>query len=146
MTRVRNNAFRENRETVIDDNELSKALDNAKSIADEYFRLRALAVLSLLRLSGKRRTEISWIPLETPKGLKGICFYLIGNYLAKQSFERMSWGYLWVFPGFVRKWKGLIEKYGFKSALYLWKKFLSLPLVITRQIKLTKFINLGTTF
>jgi hypothetical protein len=83
---------------------------------------------------------------ETPKGLKGICFYLIGNYLAKQSFERMSWGYLWVFPGFVKKWKGLIEKYGFKSALYLWKKLLSFPFVITRQIKLTKFINLGTTF
>ena len=27
---------------------------------------------------------------ETPRGLKGICFYLIGNYLSKQSFERMS--------------------------------------------------------
>lgn len=30
---------------------------------------------------------------ETKKGLTGIAFYLIGNYLAKQSFERMSWGY-----------------------------------------------------
>jgi len=29
--------------------------------------LRALAVLSLLRLSGKRRTEIAWIPLENFK-------------------------------------------------------------------------------
>ena len=67
MTRVRNNAFRENRETVIDDNELSKALDQANTIDNEYFRLRALAVLSLLRLSGKRRTEIAWIPLENFK-------------------------------------------------------------------------------
>ena len=80
---------------------------------------------------------------ETRKGLKGICFYLVGNYLAKQSFERMSWGYSWVFPGFVKKWKELIEKYGFTSALYLWKKFLTYPFKITRQIKLTKFLCFG---
>jgi hypothetical protein len=67
LTRVRNNAFRESRESVIEDEELSKALDQANSINNEYFRLRALAVLSLLRLSGKRRTEISWIPLENFK-------------------------------------------------------------------------------
>jgi hypothetical protein len=67
LTRVRNNAFRENRETVIDDEELSKALHKANAIDDEFFRLRALAVLSLLRLSGKRRTEIAWIPLENFK-------------------------------------------------------------------------------
>lgn len=67
MTRVRNNAFREGRETVIEDNELDKALEKANAIPNEYFRLRALAVLSLLRLSGKRRTEISWIPLENFK-------------------------------------------------------------------------------
>ena len=67
MTRVRNNAFRESRETVIDDSELGRALDHANTIDNEYFRLRALAVLSLLRLSGKRRTEIAWIPLENFK-------------------------------------------------------------------------------
>jgi hypothetical protein len=67
LTRVRNNAFRESRETVIEDNELNRALDQANCIKNEYFRLRALAVLSLLRLSGKRRTEISWIPLENFK-------------------------------------------------------------------------------
>jgi hypothetical protein len=60
---VRNNAFRENRETVIENEELGKALEKANTIQNEYFRLRALAVLSLLRLSGKRRTEIAWIPL-----------------------------------------------------------------------------------
>jgi len=64
---VRNNAFRENRETVIENEELSKALEKANTIEDEYFRLRALAVLSLLRLSGKRRTEIAWVPLENFK-------------------------------------------------------------------------------
>jgi len=77
---------------------------------------------------------------ETRKGLTGIVFYLVGNYLAKQSFERMSWGYSWVFPGFVKKWKGFIEKYGYRSALFLWKGFLSRPFIITRQIKLTKWV------
>ena len=67
MTRVRNNAFRESRETVIEDDELNKALVKAGEIENEYFRLRALAILSLLRLSGKRRTEIVWIPLENFK-------------------------------------------------------------------------------
>jgi hypothetical protein len=67
LTRVRNNAFRVGRETVIEDSELGKALDKARSIGNQYFRLRAQAVLSLLRLSGKRRTEISWIPLENFK-------------------------------------------------------------------------------
>jgi hypothetical protein len=57
---------------------------------------------------------------ETPRGLKGICFYLIGNYLTKQSFERMSWGYSWVFPAFVGCWKCLLEKYRFKRDLQLW--------------------------
>ncbi len=67
MTRVRGNALRENRETVIDDEELGKALAKANNIEEIYFRLRALAVLSLLRLSGKRRTEIAWIPLDNFK-------------------------------------------------------------------------------
>jgi hypothetical protein len=64
LTRVRNNAFRENRETEIANSELDKALEKANAIPNEYFQLRALAVLSLLRLSGKRRTEISWIPVD----------------------------------------------------------------------------------
>jgi site-specific recombinase XerD len=67
MTRVRNSVSRENRETVIDDNELNRALNQANAIKIDYFRLRALAVLSLLRLSGKRRTEISWVQLENFK-------------------------------------------------------------------------------
>lgn len=67
MTRVRNNAFRENREAVIDDEELGKALEKANKIEDEYFPLRVLAILSLLRLSEKRRSEIAWIPLENFK-------------------------------------------------------------------------------
>jgi hypothetical protein len=77
---------------------------------------------------------------ETLRGLKGICFYLIGNYLSKQSFERMSWGYSWVFPTFVGCWKRLLEKYGFKRGLELWIKLLCSPFVVTRQVRLSKFL------
>jgi hypothetical protein len=77
---------------------------------------------------------------ETKRGLRGIAFYLIGNYLTKQSFERMSWGYSWVFPAFVSSWKRLIEKYGFKQALFLWSKLLCSPFVVTRQTHLTRFM------
>jgi len=77
---------------------------------------------------------------ETRKGLTGIVFYLVGNYLAKQSFERMSWGYSWVFPAFVRSWKRLIEKYSFKQALLLWKCLFCSPFVVTREVRLTKFL------
>jgi hypothetical protein len=77
---------------------------------------------------------------ETRKGLQGIVYYLIGNYLAKQSFERMNWGYSWVFPAFVRSCKSLIEKYGFKQALLLWNRLLCSPFVVNRQVRLTKFL------
>jgi hypothetical protein len=77
---------------------------------------------------------------ETRKGLTGIAFYLVGSYLAKQSFERMSWGYSWVFPAFVSYWKRMVEKYGFKRGLELWNKLLCSPFVVTRQVRLTKFL------
>lgn len=77
---------------------------------------------------------------ETRKGLAGIAFYLVGNYLTKQSFERMSWGYSWVFPAFVSSWKRLIEKYSFKQALFLWNRLLCTPFVVTRQLRLTRFM------
>jgi hypothetical protein len=77
---------------------------------------------------------------ETKKGLTGITFYLIGNYLAKQSFERMSWGYSWIFPAFVSSWKCLVEKYGFRRGLELWNRLLCSPFVVTRQVRLTKFL------
>jgi len=77
---------------------------------------------------------------ETMKGLTGIVFYLVGNYLTKQSFERMSWGYSWVFPAFVGTWKRLIGKYGFRQALFLWNRLLCCQFVVTRQVRLTRFL------
>lgn len=76
---------------------------------------------------------------ETRKGLTGIVFYLVGSYLAKQSFERMSWGYSWVFPAFVRSWRCLVEKYGIKRGLELWNKLLCGSFVVTRQVRLIRF-------
>ncbi len=70
---------------------------------------------------------------ENKKGLTGIAFYLNGNYLAKQSFERISWGYGWVFPGFVGCWKRLVEIYGFKRGLELWVRLLCCQFVVTRR-------------
>jgi hypothetical protein len=77
---------------------------------------------------------------ETRKGLTGIVFYLVGNYLAKQSFERMSWGYSWVFPVFVRTWKNFTFRYGFKRGLELWNKLLCSEFEVTRQVRLTRFM------
>ena len=77
---------------------------------------------------------------ETRKGLTGIVLYLVGNYLSRQSFERMSWGYSWVFPAFVRSWKSLLEIYGFKRGLELWNKLLCSSFVVTRQVRLIRFM------
>jgi hypothetical protein len=77
---------------------------------------------------------------ETAKGLKGICFYLVGSYLSKQSFERMSWGYSWVFPAFVSTWRRFVEKYWFRRGLELWNKLLCSSFVVTRQVRLSRFL------
>lgn len=63
MTNVRNSDSRENRQTMIGESEFLKALDHANQLKNEFLRLRALAVLSLLRLTGKRRGEIAILPL-----------------------------------------------------------------------------------
>ena len=64
MTFVRGNILRTDRTGVIKPTELGEAIENARQLQDIYFQLRAVAVLSLLRLSGKRRAEIAIIPLE----------------------------------------------------------------------------------
>ena len=59
--------YRADRTSVITDEELAEALGNAEKIEDTYFRLRSKAVISLIRLSGKRRGEIAMIPLNNFK-------------------------------------------------------------------------------
>jgi len=69
--------FRMNRDSVVTEEELTEALENAERITNEYFRLRARAVLSLERLSGKRRGEIAMIPLKN---------FTVGNDLLEVRF------------------------------------------------------------
>ena len=65
MTNVRNSESRENRQTMISDIEFEEALDRAAQIKNEFLRLRTLAVLSLFRLTRKRRGELAMIPSES---------------------------------------------------------------------------------
>jgi hypothetical protein len=64
LTHVRGNVLRTDRTDVIQDSEIQEAIENARRIKDPYFQLRAVAVLSLLRISGKRRGEVAIIPLD----------------------------------------------------------------------------------
>jgi integrase len=54
------------RKTVIDDKEIQEELKKVDSIKDEYFRLRAKAVIALLE-SGKRRGELAMLELQDIK-------------------------------------------------------------------------------
>jgi site-specific recombinase XerD len=64
LTHVRGNTLRIDRTDVIQDSEIQEAIENARRIEDHYFQLRAVAVLSLLRISGKRRGEVAIISLD----------------------------------------------------------------------------------
>ena len=55
------------RQTVVSDSEFAEALNRAGRIKDDFIRLRAFAVLCLLRLTGKRRGEIAPLPLSSFK-------------------------------------------------------------------------------
>jgi integrase len=64
LTRVRNSQERVSRKTVISADEFELILKNANLIKHEFFRLRALAILCLLRLTGKRREEIARVQFD----------------------------------------------------------------------------------
>jgi len=42
---------------------------------------------------------------------KNLANYLVGNYLCKQSFERMSWSWAWVYRGFCSTWKRIYSSW-----------------------------------
>ncbi len=63
MTDVRGDKLRTDRLNVIQDAELAEALSNADKLPSEFFKLRAKAVISIARLSGKRRGELAMLPL-----------------------------------------------------------------------------------
>lgn len=59
------------------------------------------------------------------EGGKRLARYLSAQYVAGQSFIRMSWSWRWVCKAFVTVWHGLISMYGYCEALRRWDLFLS---------------------
>jgi len=94
MTFVRGSKLRTERQTVITDTEFEEATNKATEIKDTFLKFRASAILSILRLSGKRRTEIAMLALGNfkieDKSLK-VTFILEkkrkGNILSKTSLK-----------------------------------------------------------
>jgi len=96
MTHVRNSKLRENRQTVITDNEFAEAVKRAEQMKGEFFRLRASALLCILRLTGKRRTEVAMLRLDSFKvesGFLNITFILLkkrkGHVLQRQATKQI---------------------------------------------------------
>lgn len=92
MTNVRGDKLRTERKTVIDDFEFQQLLEKAAQIKEVFFRLRSLALLCVLRLTGKRRSEIAMLELESfevENRMLNITFTLLkkrkGTVLAKQA-------------------------------------------------------------
>jgi len=92
VTYVRGVASRTERKTVVGDYEFQQLLKEAAKIKVEIYRLRALALLCVLRLTGKRRSEIAMLECDSfkiEKGMLDITFTLLkkrkGTVLTKQS-------------------------------------------------------------
>jgi len=92
LTFIRGSKLRLERKTVVGDKEFQQLLDRTVQMKDEFLRLRALAVLCVLRLTGKKRSEIAMLECDSfkiEKGLLDITFTLLkkrkGTVLTKQS-------------------------------------------------------------
>jgi len=80
MTRVRGSGLRTERKTVIDEAEFQEMLKQTWQIKDTFLRLRATALLCLLRLTGKRRSEMATLELDSFKvenGFLNVTFTLL---------------------------------------------------------------------
>lgn len=80
MTFVRGDPERINRKTVITDEEFQELLNKADHIEEEFFRLRAKALLCVLRLTGKRQNEIASLEVsdfKVEEGFLNITFTLL---------------------------------------------------------------------
>jgi integrase len=96
MTNIRGNVLRTERKTVISNYEFQQLLKTARQIQDKFFRLRCLALLCVLRLTGKRRGEIARLEtndFKTENGFLNITFTLLkkrkGSVLTKQASKRI---------------------------------------------------------
>jgi hypothetical protein len=77
-------------------------------------------------IHGGKIVDIRFIWLNR-LGPKRFVRYLVGGYLSKQSFVRMSWSWGWVFRGFVGYWRRLVSRLGYHWALVAWRNLLSRP-------------------
>lgn len=87
------------------------------------------------KIWGSPRVNISEIKVRNSHKLSR---YLVGQYFAKQPVIRMSYGHHWVYPGFAKSFKHIIEVYGFRRAVEIWDKRMrnnDLP-IVGRQIRL----------
>ena len=64
MTYIRNSEERVKRTTVVTDEEIAEMFKKADEFKNEYFKLRAKALVSMLRLFGKRRKELCILRLD----------------------------------------------------------------------------------
>ena len=64
MTYIRNSKTRTGRRNIVTKIEFEQLLDKAEQIEDKFFRLRASALLCVLRLTGKRRAEAATLKLN----------------------------------------------------------------------------------
>ncbi|MEM3577407.1 MAG: tyrosine-type recombinase/integrase [Candidatus Bathyarchaeia archaeon] len=97
MTHVRGLLDRTQRKTVISEEEFSELLAKAEAIPNVFFKLRAKALLCILRLTGKRRSELARLELsdfEVEEGMLHIRFTLLKKrkktVLTKQSIKSVS--------------------------------------------------------
>lgn len=64
LTFIRGSKLRIGRENIVTRSEFQQLLDRAAEIEDEFFSLRASALLCVLRLTGKRRGEIATLKVS----------------------------------------------------------------------------------
>jgi integrase len=64
VTHVRGLKARIERKQVITDEEFKEMLYKAKQIPETFYRLRTIAVLCILRLTGKRRSEVALLEVS----------------------------------------------------------------------------------
>jgi len=64
LTFIRNSKRRKARETVVTEPEFTDMLNKAEKIEDEFFSLRASALLCILRLTGKRRESVAQVKVN----------------------------------------------------------------------------------
>jgi hypothetical protein len=81
-------------------------------LSDAWFSIHGARIVDIRALRGSSRRLAS---------------YLVANYLCRQSFERMSWSWSWVFRGFCGVWASRFSswyKVNSRACLAAWNKLI----------------------